>query len=230
MFRFSKQFLQIAIILVFAGSFDAAAQANVLSETLRRMDAHNKTLTSLRANVSMAKMNAQLGDTDVTSGTAIYGKRKGKDALVRVDWVNPSESLAVVDGAYVIYRPRLKQAYVGSVKTATSQNARGTNSALAFMNMTREQLRANYDAVYLGEGTLSDGTRTVHIKLTPKARTSYKTAELWVDVDGMPRQSKLTEHNNDTTTVLLTNIQKNPSLKGSDFEIKLPPGTKTIKS
>jgi outer membrane lipoprotein-sorting protein len=70
----------------------------------------------------------------------------------------------------------------------------------------------------------------VHIKLTPKTRTSYKTAELWVDVDGMPRQSKLTEHNNDTTTVLLTNIQKNPSLKGSDFEIKLPPGTKTIKS
>ena len=230
-----KKFLRfglpaIAFVIFFnTVAVSEASGQGILREILDRMDKHNKTLTSLRASLTMAKQNAQLGDDpEITSGTAIYGKRKGKDALVRIDWVKPDESLAVVDGKYVIYRPRLAQAYTGSVNKAKG-NAKA-NGALAFMSMSREQLRANYTATYLGEGTLSDGTKTVHIRLTPKIMSSYKTAEVWVDANGMPLQSRITENNNDTTTVLLTNITKNPSLKGSDFEVVLPKGTKIVKS
>jgi len=231
---FMKRFLRfglpaiVFVIFLNALAVSEASAQGVLREVLDRMDTHNKTLTSLRAGVTMAKQNAQLGDDpEITNGTAIYGKRKGKDALVRIDWVKPDESLAVVDGQYVIYRPRLKQAYTGSVNTKANPKA---NNAFAFMNMSRAQLAANYTAKYLGEGTLSNGTKTAHIQLTPKTRTSYKVAELWVDTDGMPVQSKITEHNNDTTTVLLTNLKKNPSLKAEDFEVVIPKGTKVVKS
>ena len=60
---------------------------------------------------------------------------------------------------------------------------------------------------------------TFHLELTPIRATSYKTADLWVDGDGMPRQAKITEQNNDWTTVLLTNIQKNVTLKGGMFKL-----------
>ncbi len=220
----------IAMLLVFGGiaATESRAQGK-LGEILRRMDAHNKALTSLRADVTMGKQNAQLGDDpEIVIGTAIYAKRPKKDALVRIDWQKPAESLAVIDGKYVMYRPRLSTAYTGSAKAA-SKDTKG-NSALAFMNMSKEQLNANYTAAYLGEATLSNGVRTVHLQLTPKTKTSYKSAELWVDVDGMPLQSKIIENNNDTTTVLLSNLKKNPSLKPSDFEIVIPKQTKVVQS
>ena len=219
-------------MMVFFGAVavsESQAQGK-LGEILRRMDKHNKALTTLRADVTMGKQNAQLGDDpEITVGTAIYAKRPGKDALARIDWVKPLvESLAVVDGRYTIYRTKLGVAYTGSAKNA-KKDTKG-NSALAFMNMSKAELNANYTTAYLGEATLSDGTPTVQLKLTPKTKTSYKVAELWVDVDGMPRQSKIVENNNDTTTVLLTNLKKNPSLKSSDFKINYPEGTNVIKS
>lgn len=228
------RFILPAIVLMFifggVSAPESKAQLGTLGEILRRMDAHNKALTTLRADVTMGKQNAQLGDDpEITTGTAIYAKRPGKDALVRIDWKKPlEESLAVVDGRYIIYRTKLGVAYTGSAKEK-SKDTKG-NSALAFMNMSKADLSANYTAVYLGEATLSDGTRTVQLQLTPKNKTSYKSAELWIDVDGMPRQSKIVENNNDTTQVLLTNLKKNPSLKSSDFKVSYPDGTKVVKS
>ena len=38
---------------------------------------------------------------------------------------------------------------------------------------------------------------------------AYKLADLWIDADGMPRQAVITEQNNDSTGILLSNIEKN---------------------
>ena len=54
-------------------------------------------------------------------------------------------------------------------------------------------------------------------------------ADLWVDGNGMPVQAKITEKNNDTTLVLLSNMQKNVTIKASEFKINLPKGTKIIR-
>ena len=224
--------MPIIAISLFTGFFSAgeAAAQNKIGEIKRRMDTHNKGMNTLRAKVTMVKTNAQLGgDSDTTIGTALYAKRPGKDALVRIDWQKPEESLAVADGQYIMYRPRLNVAYTGSVKKATS-DTKG-NSALAFMNMSKAQLDANYDVSLLAENVaLSSGVRTWHLQLMPKAKTSYKSAEIWVDPDGMPQQTKITEHNNDTTTVLLTELAKNVNLDKANFVISLPKGTKIQKS
>lgn len=223
---FAGLFLAMAMILMSAAETDAQTE---LGKTLRRMDEHNKNLTTLRAAVTMVKKNPQLGVSDTMVGTAIYAKRPGKDALVRIDWDRPKESLAVKDGQYTIYQERNRIAYRGSSKDAAKGKTKGA-SALAFMNMSKAQLDANYTAQFLGEGTLSDGTRTVQIRLTPKTKADFKTADLWVDKDGMPRQTTILEQNDDTTTVLLTKLEKNTPLKSSNFEIALAPGTKVQKS
>lgn len=200
----------------------------ILNVILKRMDDHNKSLSSLRADVTMVKFNAQLKDSETIVGSTIYRPRPGKDALVRIDWRKPDESLAVVDKQYIIYRPRIPQAITGTVDSAKGNATAG--GALAFMSMSKAQLRQNYDPKYLGAGTLSDGTKTVHLELTPKIRQKYKSAEIWVDPDGMPVQSKVTEHNGDTTTILLTKMEKNIPIAGDNFKIKLPKGLKPIKA
>jgi len=226
-----KYFLSVlSISFIFGALSPAESNAQgILNDILKRMDNQNKSLSSLRAEVTMAKVNAQLGDdAEITQGAAIYLPRKGKDALVRIDWRKPDESLAVVDKQYIIYRPRLSQAYTGSTDKAQG-NAKSAG-ALSFMNMSRAQLKANYDVAYLGEATVAGGVKTWHLRLTPKTKMSYKLAEVWIDSDGFPVQSKIIENNNDSTTVLLSKLQKNTTLDGKLFKINLPAKTKIVKS
>ena len=215
------------LLSIFAVS-ETKAQ-NPLPEILRRMDEHQKALKSLKASVVMDKFNSQLNEHDIYDGSAQYVAVGGRDARVRIDWTKPQqETLAVADGQYIIYRPRTKQAWTGSTKSAKGGGSAG--GALAFMSMSKEQLRANYSVKYLGRETLSGGAETMHLELTPKTAQSYKSAEIWVDGNGMPLQTKIVENNNDSTTVLLLNLQKNVTIDGKQFKLTLPkdvPITKT---
>lgn len=216
-----------AAAFIFISIGFAAGTANAQITTIfTRMEEHNKVLSSLKATVTMVKYQDQLETRDTTKGKVMYLPRKGKDPLVRLDWDN-GEALAIVDKQYVLYKPRTAQAIVGSTEKAKDSAKAG--NALAFMSMTRAQLRQNYSVTYVGAEKLSEGTATDHLKLEPKAASNYTSAEIWVDANGMVVQSRITEKNNDTTTVLLTNIEKNRTLKAEDFQISLPPGTKRVK-
>ncbi|QQS32686.1 MAG: outer membrane lipoprotein carrier protein LolA [Acidobacteriota bacterium] len=221
----------IASLVIFTAVFAAEANGqSILGEILRRLDTHNKSLQSLRAEVTMVKHNPQLNVSDTTSGTTSYLPKTAKRGMyVRIDWTKPvEEQISVIGDDYELYRPRLNQVIVGKVQKA--KNNASVGGALAFMSMTRDQLRANYDVRYIGEEQIRGGTPTWRLELTPKTETSYKMAELWVDGDGMPRQAKIVEHNNDSTTVLLTGIQKNLTLKGDIFKLKYPANVKKIKA
>lgn len=182
----------------------------------------------MTASVKMDKTNVQLGFTDTTEGTTSYlSKAAAGKMYVRINWTKPvEEQISVIGDNYELYRPRLNQVIYG--KTQKAKNSASVGGALSFMSMPKAQLKANYNVSYLGEEQIGGGVRTWHLQLIPKAQSSYKTAELWVDGDGMPRQAKVTEQNSDTTTVLLSNIQKNPSLKGSSFKLSYGSSVKKI--
>lgn len=217
-----------AVLFTVASCTVASAQG-ILGEILKRMDDNNKGMKSLKSSIKMDKLNSQLGESDVSEGTVQYLPAATKEKVrVRVDWTKPAvEHLSVGGGEYMLFRPRLQQAVVGKVDSAKG-NA-GAGGPLAFMTMSRAQLKANYDVTYQGEATVNGSVKTWHLKLTPKTSTSYKGAELWVDSNGMPVQAKVFEKNNDTTTIQLSNIQKNATIPADVFSIKPPKGTKIIQ-
>lgn len=228
---FLKPGLTAIAITLFFNAFtvvETKAQGNnPLNEILKRMETNRNTMKTLRSNVTMVKYNSQLKESDTNEGTSMYLPVKGRDALVRIDWTKPSaETLAVVKGQYVIYRPRLKQAIIGNAKEAKGNGK--ANGALSFMNMSKDELKANYIIKYLGQENVSGNVPTWRLELTPKTATNYKMAELWVDGNGMPIQAKVVESNNDTTTVLLSDIQKNATINAGDFEVKMPKDTKRV--
>jgi outer membrane lipoprotein-sorting protein len=230
-----KLFLRLGFaaitLTLFFGAFaiiETKAQ-NILPEILKRMEAHRNSLTSLRTNVTMVKINDQLKEKDVTEGTAFYLPAKGRDALIRIDWTKPvEETLAVVNKKYVLFTPRRKSAIVGNASAAKG-NGRA-NNLFAFINMSKDELKANFNIKYLGQENVSGGAQTWHLEMTPKNPASYKfkSAEMWVDGNGMPLQIKVTESNKDTTTLLLSNLSKNTSIKPSIFKVSLPKGTNII--
>jgi outer membrane lipoprotein-sorting protein len=231
-----KLFLRLGFTAITLTLFLGAVTAietkaqNVLPEILKRMETHRNNLTSLRTSVKMVKVNDQLKETDITEGTAFYVPSKGRDALIRIDWTKPvEETLSVVNNKYVLFTPRRKSAIVGNAANAKGNGK--ANNLFAFVNMSKDELKANFNIKYLGQENISSGDQTWHLEMTPKNPASYKfkSAEMWVDGDGMPRQIKITENNKDTTTLLLSNLNKNTSIKASVFEVKLPKGTNVIE-
>jgi outer membrane lipoprotein-sorting protein len=220
----------IAIILFFASAPNAKAQG-VLREILNRMDTMNKSLVSLKADVRMDKFEATLGDTDTSTGTTSYLPKTSKRVMyARIDWAKPAvENIVVIGDSYRLYRPRLNQVIEGKVDKA-SKNSHVPGNALAFMSMSKAQLQDNYTVNYIGQET-ANGTLTWHLELVPKVKTSYKTAELWVDPNGMPIQSKIIEQNNDSTTIVLSNIQKNVTINAQqEFQLNLPANVKKVQA
>ena len=197
---------------------DAKAQGP-LGTILNRLDAHNKALTSLRADVTMVKHNPQLNVSDTYKGTTSYlPKTPKRGAYMRLDWAKPRvEQISLIGDNYELYRPSINTVYYGKVEKTKQSSSAG--NALAFMNMSKAQLNANFEVVYIGEEQISGGVNTWHLQLTPKTASSYKSAELWVDSDGMPRQGKIVEQNSDTTTVLLSNIRKNEKVDAGIFKL-----------
>ncbi|MBA2733402.1 MAG: outer-membrane lipoprotein carrier protein LolA [Acidobacteria bacterium] len=213
--------LAVAILLGVTASSpsDVKAQgAGFISSILSKMERNRQSLKSLRANVDMVKYNAQIRDEDKYRGVVLYLPAVGRNAYVRVDWSFPQkETLAVAEGKFTLFRPRLNMAYQGKAGTGKGKSS----VAFEFLNMSRQQLASRYDVQPMGEETLYGGVSTTHLKLVPKGGANFKWAEAWIDSQGMPVQTKVIEKNDDSTTVRLTNMQRNSSIPLAEFFLKL---------
>ncbi len=207
-----------------------AQTAGLVSSTLTRMERNKQSLKSLHATISMQKYNAQLRDKDDYVGVVFYipGAAGSGSAFVRLEWTKPQhEVLTVANGNYILYRPRLGLAYTGKTGSIKSQK---DGDVLALMNMSATQLRTRFGEFEdVREETLWGGVHTTHFKATPKTMASYSYIEVWVDDSGMPVQTKMVEKNDDSTTVRLTNIDKNQTIPNDHFTQKLDSSVKRVK-
>lgn len=222
-------------LLVTAVAFHPATPAHgqtagLVSSIFSRLDKNKRSLKSMRANISMTKYNSQLRDNDSYSGLVLYipGAAGNSSAFVRLEWQRPKhEILAVANGNYTLYQPRLNQAYVG--KTGRMKTERDSD-VLALMNMSAAQLRTKFGEFQdVRDETLWGNVWTQHFRAIPTGSASYKYIEVWVDKDGMPVQTKMVEKNDDSTTVRLSNVERNPSLPMDQFKLNLGSGVKIIK-
>jgi outer membrane lipoprotein-sorting protein len=194
------------------------------------MERNRQTLKSLKANLSMEKYNAQLRDKDQYLGSVLYMPASGRDSFVRIEWQQPAhEILAVSNGKFQLYRPRLNQVMVG--KTGSIKGGSGAGGVLDMMYMSKQQLDARFQPVQdVREETLWGGVSTIHLTLVPKSNASFKYAEIWVDSSGMPVQTKIVEKNGDATTMRLSGVARNLSISKDEFVLKLDSSVKVVKS
>ena len=201
--------------------------AGLVSSVLNRMERNRQSLKSLKASLSMEKYNSQLRDKDQYIGTVLYMPVSGRSASVRIEWQKPQhEILAVSNGKYTLFRPRLNVAYQGS---SNSKNNKA-GGILDMMYMSKQQLEARFQPVQdVREETLWGGVSTIHLTLVPKGSANYKYAEIWVDSSGMPVQTKMVEKNDDTTTMRLSGMERNLKISEGEFSIKLDSSVKIVK-
>ena len=221
----------LATVLPLEPVSNARAQsAGLVSSVLSRMERAKQSLKTLRANVSMSKYNSQLRDTEDFSGIVLYipGVAGSASVLMRLEWSKPQhEILAVSNGNYSLYRPRLNMVIEGKTGSMKSQK---DGDVLALINMSAAQLRTKFGNFQdEREETLWGGVRTTHFKAVPKTAASYKYIEIWVDDSGMPVQTKMVEKNDDSTTLRLSSVEKNQAISKDQFTLKLDSNVKRVK-
>ena len=208
----------------------SAQSAGLVSSLFSRMEKNQRSLKTLRANISMVKYNSQLRDEDKYQGIVLYipGAAGSSSAFVRLEWTNPQhEILTVQNGNYSLYRPRLATVLEG--KTGSIKSSKDSD-VLALMNMSATQLRTKFGELQdTRDETLWGGVHTTHFLVFPKTAASYKYIEVWVDDGGMPVQTKMVEKNDDSTTVRLTNVEKNQTIPLDQFKQKLDSNVKRVK-
>ena len=220
----------LAVALIVSSPNAANGQsAGLVSSVLNRMERNRTSLKSLKASLSMEKYNAQLRDKDSYSGWVLYVPATGRDASFRIEWQRPQhEILAVANGKYTLFRPRLNTAIVGKSGSVKGNGAAG--GVLAMMYMTKQQLEAKFQPVQdVREETLWGGVSTIHLTLVPKENSSFKYAEIWVDSAGMPVQTKIVEKNGDATTMRLSGMERNLKISSDEFSVKLDSNVKIVK-
>jgi len=222
-------FVAIALTFVFGSLAVTETAAQPATKILQRMDTHYKALESLQADISRETYNSQLEDTDKMSGNISLKPGKGTDFSLLLEWTKPrDEVISVVNGKYMAFVKGSGQAFVGN-SGSKKLNNKGGGVLKMLGRMDKAEIKSNYEVLYLGEEGVGGSVKTGHLRLTPKAKSDYKFADIWVDSDGMVLQVKLTMLNNDTDTILLTKIKKNEISDVSIFKVKLPQGTKLIE-
>lgn len=230
-----KKFLPLGLIaLLILAAFVVSPtttygqSAGLVSSVLNRLEKNRASLKSLRAGISMDKYNSQLGTNDRSTGVVLYIPAAGRNASVRLEWTSPQhEILSVQNGKYVLFRPRLGTAYTG----VSGKAPKSAGGIMDMMYMSRQQLEAKFQPLQdVREETLWGGVSTIHLTLVPKGNAGYKYAEVWIDRDGMPVQSKIVEKNDDATTMRLMSVEKNAKISSDEIPVKLDSNVKIIKS
>jgi len=231
-----KRLVPLSIVLVLLASAFISSpnnangqSAGLVSSVLNRLERNRNSLKSLKASLSMEKYNSQLRDRDQYNGWVAYVPGSGRQASVRIEWQKPQhEILTVANGKYILFRPRLMQAIIGQ-----SGSMKGNPAAAGVLNMmymSRQQLEAKFQPVQdVREETLWGGVSTIHLTLIPKGNDGYKYAEIWVDSNGMPVQTKIVEKNDDSTTMRLSGMERNVKISSDEFNQKLDSSVKIIK-
>jgi outer membrane lipoprotein-sorting protein len=215
-----RKLLIFAFVVV--GVFASQTRAQIIPEIMTRMEMHNKALQSVKASITMVKTESTVGESDTYSGTITYmPKSSARDLYARLDWLRPvEESIAVQGDMFEMYNEKKNLVYWGKTDKA-SGGGKGAG-LLSLLSMSKAQLKENYNVVYLGTESITGSISTWHLQLNPKGPVSFKFAELWVDTDGMPRQSKIVEKNKDSTTINLSSIKKNERVQMSLFKLTYP--------
>lgn len=229
--RFTKVTIGILLTLVLGANLNASANTTpqLLTGILAKMEKAHKDLKSLKAQIIQEKTNVQIGSKDKDSGTLLYkpavGASKGK---FRLDYTKPANNtVAMVGDSVLFYQPKLNQAFKNTLAKAAKGRV-GGYALLVGLDRSAKGLLESYNIEYIKDEVI-DGQAASHLRLTPKVNGSLASIELWVNNQTwIPTMQKFNERNGDFTVVKLTNLQQNVALNDSEFEVKLPAGTKIV--
>jgi outer membrane lipoprotein-sorting protein len=209
----------------------AGLRAEALTDILARMDQSARNFKTFSAKIKRIEYTKVLNDKDETDGARRLKRANGQTiGMVEFYGKNP-QTIRLSGKTAEIYSPNAKQVDVYDASKFGKMGKQVDQLLLLGIGVTSADLRRDFTIT--AGGTESVGGRpTTRLELIPKDKDLRKQAEkieLWIpEGDSVPLQSKVTRTSGDYDQVLYSDIQMNPTLPDSAFELNVPPGVKRV--
>jgi outer membrane lipoprotein-sorting protein len=217
-------------VIVLLGVAAIAARAETLDAILARMDASSKAFKSVTANIKRSSYNELLKDSDPEESGDLRIQRNKNAVAAVLDFKQPNAyTVFFKDKKAYVYRPKAKVAE----EYDFSKNASTIDQFLLLgFGTSGEELRKNYD-VRLGGAENIGPTQTTRLELIPRSdevKRLITKIEVWIP-DGKSNaiREKISEPSGNYNLANYSNVNFNPSLPGSAFDMKLPSDVKIVK-
>jgi len=219
----------VALLLFAIACAAPPGRAETLDAILARMDASARQFHSFSARITRTDFTAVINESEVMHGTIRMKRGKSGVAGVMV-FTDPDPHTIGVGGRDVkIFHPKANAVEI--YDTAKYTSVMDQYLLLGF-GTTAAELRKAYDINVSGVETIGAANAT-RLDLTPKSAEVLKLMhkiDLWIaEGQSSPVQEKITKASKDTILVVYSDVEVNPPLSDSAFELQLPPGVKKLK-
>lgn len=205
-------------------------QSLTLEEVLTKIDQRGSTLKSMSSSISQKKWTDILEEFDQGESGRFDFLKDGDKIYLRRDIMKPQpNSLVVRDGEVLFFQPKIKQLQ----KYDLGQGHDRAEFLLLGFSSNKEAMREAYD-MRLGEKEMIGGRETYLLELTPKSEkvsAYFSQIVLWIDVElWVPIQQKLVEPTRDYLLIRFDDINLNPKITKSRFELKIGDDVQVVGS
>jgi outer membrane lipoprotein-sorting protein len=215
-----------ALLAIFA--LCSLVRAEPLAGVLARMDRAAQDFLSLTAKMHRVQFTAVLSESSSMDGLMRL-KRARAGTLGVIEFQPPDPRTVFVNGKNIqIYYPKANSV---EIYDASKYVSNIDQFLLLGFGTTSAELMKSYDARLGGEEAVN-GKMCTRVELAPKSAETKKLVvkiELWIpEGEGNPAREKVTEPSRNYELVDYSEIQLNPALPDSAFELRLPAGVKKI--
>jgi len=222
---------RIVRALLIASVVLTGLRAEALTDILARMDQSARNFKTFTAKIKRTEYTKVLNDKDETEGARRLKRANGQTiGMVEFYGKNP-QTIRFAGKTAEIYSPNAKQVDVYDASKFGKMGKQVDQLLLLGIGVTSADLRRDFTITASGTESVG-GKHTTRLELIPKDKDLRKQAEkieLWIpDGDSVPLQSKVTRTSGDYDQILYSDIQMNPTLPDSAFELNVPPDVKRV--
>jgi outer membrane lipoprotein-sorting protein len=221
------RFVRFAILAALAGT---VLRAESLNDILARMDQSAKNLRTFSAKMKRTEYTKVLNDKEESDGLRLVKRANNGQTIGIVQFFGKNPQTVRLAGKTVeVYYPDAKLVEVYDAGKFGKIGKQVDQLLLLGIGVTSADLRRDFEITAGGTETI-DGKPTTRIQLIPKDSDLKKQAEkieMWVPAgESVPIQVKVTRTSGDYNQAIYSDVQMNPALPDSAFELKLPADVK----
>ncbi len=217
-------------------AFLAAAAGTLLSaeplnDVLARMDQSARNFRTFSAKIKRTEYTKILNDTEVTDGLRLVQRTNGQTiGIVELFGKNP-QTVRFAGKTVEVYYPEAKRVEVWDAGKFGKMGKQVDQLLLIGIGVSSADLRHDFD-IKSGGTEVIGGKPTTRIELIPKDNDLKKQVEkidMWIPAnESVPLQVKVTRTSGDYEEAVYSDVQMNPALPDSAFELKLPADVKRV--
>ena len=223
------RFVRFAFLAAAAGTL---LSAESLNDVLARMDQSARDLRTFSAKIKRTEYTKILNDTEDTDGLRLV-KRAGGQTIGMVELFGKNPQTVRFAGKTVeVYYPEAKRVEVWDASKFGKMGKQVDQLLLIGIGVSSSDLRHDFD-IKSGGTEVIGGKPTTQIELIPKDSDLKKQVEkidMWIPVnESVPLRVKVTRTSGDYEEAVYSDVQMNPALPDSAFELNLPADVKRVK-